>query len=371
MRILFASRRPAYPLFLGGSERSFYELGRALAEAGHHVTMIGESSRSIGPVDDLFAALDSNQLHWNSDWTVIAGERIPSVLNLELRLHERLTVIHTFLSDFAVLVGELIDRFDPDVVCTQLNGAEEVLKQCEARKKPTIHFVRDTFDPSNFHVLSGVDGSAAPAMCIANSGFTADFVRKALGVASRVLYPVVRLPKSNQKPVAVAQRRLLFVNPAPYKGGLVMYDVACELADIQFVVVPGWGMGVPACWSELSNAEVHAWPVARMEELYASADLVVVPTRHSEGFGRVAIEAQLAGVPVMASRHSALEEVLGDTAILVDDFTSPRTWIDEIRQAFDSPARLLQISSAGTANAKRFSGPEIVRQFEQFMTSIL
>jgi len=46
--------------------------------------------------------------------------------------------------------------------------------------------------------------------------------------------------------------------------------------------------------------------------VYASADVVVQPAIHPEGFGRVVVEAQLAGVPVVATRIGGAKELIDD-----------------------------------------------------------
>ena len=51
--------------------------------------------------------------------------------------------------------------------------------------------------------------------------------------------------------------------------------------------------------------------------LYSRASLFVFPSRY-EGFGFPILEAMACGVPVITSRCSALPEVAGDAAILVD-----------------------------------------------------
>jgi glycosyltransferase involved in cell wall biosynthesis len=52
---------------------------------------------------------------------------------------------------------------------------------------------------------------------------------------------------------------------------------------------------------------------------YAAADVSVVPSREPEPFGRVAIEAMAAGVPVIAANHGGLSEIVsdGDSGLLV------------------------------------------------------
>ena len=59
----------------------------------------------------------------------------------------------------------------------------------------------------------------------------------------------------------------------------------------------------------MSPAELAAW--------YARAAIFAFPSL-DEGFGMPVLEAMAAGVPVVTSNRSALPEVAGDAALLVD-----------------------------------------------------
>lgn len=61
-------------------------------------------------------------------------------------------------------------------------------------------------------------------------------------------------------------------------------------------------------------------PQHEMQNYYANADVVVVPSVVQEGFGRVAMEALVAGTPVVASTHGGLPEIVEDgvTGYVVD-----------------------------------------------------
>jgi glycosyltransferase involved in cell wall biosynthesis len=84
--------------------------------------------------------------------------------------------------------------------------------------------------------------------------------------------------------------------------------------------------------------------------LVAGASALVFPSRY-EGFGAPVLEAMAAGVPVVASRISALREVVGDSGLLVppDD---ERTWADAIRSVLDDAAPW---RASGRARASSFT----------------
>lgn len=364
MKVLFASRRPVFPLFQGGAELSFYELAKALAEAGHHVAMIGECSHSLEKIDNFFALVAAECRRWEVETTSVVGRPVPRKYRLLLRLGERFEVVHTFLPDFKVLIEETVETFAPDVVCTQLEGSPEVVDSCVARGIRSLHFVRDTYNPANFHVLGEHAFSGQkPSVCVANSNYTASFLKRKLGLEAEVLYPIVSLREPPER-VVPAGRRVLFSNPVPLKGGDLMFEVARELTEVSFVVLPGWGIEVPARWRALDNVEIRPWPVLDMAAAFASVRLVVLPSQYDEGFGRVGIEAQRCGAVVMASRHSGLAEVLGETAILVREFADPAVWMREIRRVFTRPKNLEALARAGRKNAARFLPDPICKRFE-------
>jgi glycosyltransferase involved in cell wall biosynthesis len=58
-------------------------------------------------------------------------------------------------------------------------------------------------------------------------------------------------------------------------------------------------------------------PAAALEDLYGRARIFAFPSL-DEGFGMPVVDAMARGVPVVSSRRSAIPEVAGDAAILVD-----------------------------------------------------
>jgi glycosyltransferase involved in cell wall biosynthesis len=87
--------------------------------------------------------------------------------------------------------------------------------------------------------------------------------------------------------------------------------------------------------------------------LYRGALLLVLPSL-IEGFGLPALEAMACGTPVVASRATALPEVVGDAACLIDPLN-----VLDIRRAIEGvlsdPERRAAMRDQGIARARRFS----------------
>jgi glycosyltransferase involved in cell wall biosynthesis len=101
-------------------------------------------------------------------------------------------------------------------------------------------------------------------------------------------------------------------------------------------------------------------PPEEMPALYNAAELFVFPSLY-EGFGLPVIEAMACGVPVVASNLSAIPEVAGEAALLVD----PR----DVEQLCDAMERLLRdrrlqgaLRKRGLKRAQGFSWERAARE---------
>ncbi len=94
--------------------------------------------------------------------------------------------------------------------------------------------------------------------------------------------------------------------------------------------------------------------------LYSAAGVFVFPSLY-EGFGMPVLEAMACGAAVVTSDSSALPEVAGDTAVLVDPNST-----EEIGQAIlallHDPARRQALGEAARARAAHFSWDAVAKQ---------
>ncbi|MBD3276899.1 MAG: glycosyltransferase [Candidatus Aegiribacteria sp.] len=92
---------------------------------------------------------------------------------------------------------------------------------------------------------------------------------------------------------------------------------------------------------------------SELKELYRTCSFLVIPSI-KEGFGLPALEAMAAGAPVVGSRGTSLEEIMGDAGILVN----PESVTDIMRGmalARSSPELRQEMGESGPARASGFT----------------
>ncbi len=99
-----------------------------------------------------------------------------------------------------------------------------------------------------------------------------------------------------------------------------------------------------------------------LRNLYQTCRALLIPSVY-EGFGLPALEAMATGAPVMASKATALEEVVGDTGVLID----PYSIIDIMRGMAElsaaSPEELKTLGDLGRKRAGTFSWEKTTDSF--------
>ncbi|SAL32514.1 glycosyltransferase [Caballeronia telluris] len=91
---------------------------------------------------------------------------------------------------------------------------------------------------------------------------------------------------------------------------------------------------------------------------YQAADVYVSPTLH-EGFGRTVIEAQLVGLPVIASDLPVYRFTMADSFLAVSEPTRTAGWRREIERILKDEHLRRTLAQSGRANARRFSSAAV------------
>ena len=183
-----------------------------------------------------------------------------------------------------------------------------------------------------------------------------------------------------------------FVNPQPAKGVFWFARIAHELnrrrPDILLLVVEGRGqVDWLACsdldMSGLTNLhQMASTPDPR--QFYSVSRLVLMPSLVQEGLARVAVEALINGIPVLASRRGGLPEALAGSGFLFDipaQYTpgsrkAPTAeevapWVTTIERLWDDDAYYQAERERCLASALTWSSERVLARFEEFFGNVL
>lgn len=196
------------------------------------------------------------------------------------------------------------------------------------------------------------------------SHFLQAHYRQTLGLETDVLWPVLTGDQflAPGAPAVAAQpemRRLGFItviNPVPPKG-LTLFVRLARLAwrerrDLKFLAVEGrmprsqlqdWGIDL--------GAYPNVWWIPTQEDVkavYQRTTVLLFPSFWQEGLGQSVIEAQLSGIPVVASRRGGIPEALNGGGITLDipakctehygtapDAATLRAWLAALARLWD------------------------------------
>ena len=164
-------------------------------------------------------------------------------------------------------------------------------------------------------------------LIIAVSQFTALQVEQLLGV-ERARIRVIPHGCERQPEAHIAQRErlILFVGAIQKRKNVARLVEAFERlpGGWKLVLAGSLGYGGAAVIEAIERSPKRAdietpgyVPAAELERLYARASIFAFPSL-DEGFGMPVLEAMARGVPVLTSNGSALKEVSGGAALLVD-----------------------------------------------------
>ena len=215
---------------------------------------------------------------------------------------------------------QALDQWQPHILLTYGGNrtAEPMFREAQRRGIRVVFWLHN-FAYADARLFKRVDRVIVPSEC------SAAHYRQRLRLDTRVLpCPLNRDRVACDR--SPDQRYVTFVNPQPHKGVFVFARIAEQLQrrrpDIRLLVVEGragveWLERTELDLSGLRNLNVMKnTPDAR--DFYRVSHVVLMPSLWRESFGRVAAEAMVNGIPVLASSRGALTEVLDGAGFLFD-----------------------------------------------------
>jgi len=309
MRVLFASTHPHLPEIRGGLQTTTHDLCLAIQETGGEAEVLcGRSEYDDATGGD--APLADASLGYP---VVRAADPVRSIAQIAREFDATAIVVQSG-PDLARLLVASLDT-----------------------GRPTAAYLHNV-EP---HQVGGNLVADPQILYFANSDFTARRWAALSGIACRVIPPVVR---AEGVLAGATGGHVLFVNPVALKGVEFLFALAAACPELPFLVVESWNLN-PA-WRRYCRIRARAlgnvrWLPATddMRPVYAEARLLLMPSIWEEAFGRTVIEAQLNGLPVLASNRGALPEVVGDGGVTLDPHGPFDAWVSALREMHAAPER--------------------------------
>ncbi len=290
MKILLTSNA-SYDPPKGGSTRGNLAWLRRLAASGHDVRVVAA------------AEADGE--------TVVDGISMRGVRNLSFRANELADEIRSFQPDHVLVSSEDLSHV--------------LLRKAASVAADRMVYVAHTpqwfpFGPESWNPEPAAAEIVKRARAVVVIGrHMAGYVQTNLGREAEVIHPPIYGTPPYAKLGRFGSGYVLLVNPCAAKGISIFLDLAARFPEVEFAGLAGWGTtaGDRAAMQERPNVRVIE-TVPGIEEALAGARLLLMPSLWYEGFGLIAMEAMLRGLPVLSSNSGGLQDAKRGTNYVVE-----------------------------------------------------
>jgi glycosyltransferase involved in cell wall biosynthesis len=274
------------------------------------------------------------------------------------------------------LVDRKINDFHPDLLLTYggLSAERRIHRLAHQKGIPVVFYLHNSLY-QKAETFSDVDLILVP------SNFLSDFYFRKLGIRSSVLYPFF---KGDHYLVTDWNPRFVtFINPVPDKGLTLFARLVAEslrkLPQAEFLVVEGrWTQAdVARAGLRLDRIpNVKVLPHQKdIKTIYTETLLLLYPSFWVEAFGRTIVEAQMNGIPVLASRWGGIPEALNGGGFIFDipeqctknymAIPTPeevQPWIDQLRVLLEDKEGYNEAQRRAFKAAQEFSPARMVQR---------
>lgn len=271
-------------------------------------------------LDSSVVSKASRQAKWTG---VLDGIEVVSVHDLLRHTHE--------------LAGQ-IREFEPDFVLVSSEDLSHTLLREAARSAGNrLVYLAHTpqwfpFGPASWnrdqHSTELIKNAAAVVVI---SHVMADYVEQHVGRKAFVAHPAIYGQGPWPQLGNYDSGYIAMLNPCQVKGISLFLTMADLFPEREFAALPSWGTNRQDLDNLKRRPNIRLLPrVKDIEAFLARTKLLLMPSLWMEGFGLIAMEAMLRGVPVIASDSGGLREAKAGTGYVI-----PVRPIEHYEAAFD------------------------------------
>ena len=368
MKVLLTSNA-SYAPPQGGSTRSNLVWLEHLSRSGH-------ACRVVCPTVD---RSEAERLT-----TTVSGTQVYSVPDLARHtevLHEH---IQQFLPDWVLISSEDLTHV--------------LLRQAQRSAPDRLIYLAHTpqfypFGPASWFPdpkATAVVQEARAVVAIAH--YTAKYIQEYCGRTAHVVHPPIYGEGPYPRFGSFDKGSVLMINPSVVKGISIFLALAERFPDITFAGLAGWGTTKAdrEAMARLPNVSVLG-SVPGIDDVLRNARLLLMPSIWHEGFGLIAMEAMLRGLPVISSDAGGLVEAKQSTGYVIpvrpierfepvfDETHMPkpvdvpqdiRPWVEALRSLTSDRAAYEAEAERSRAAAVRFVSGLRAAEFEELLESL-
>jgi glycosyltransferase involved in cell wall biosynthesis len=241
--------------------------------------------------------------------------------------------------------------FNPDVLVCVVGGSHTIdfaKKLCKtAGGIPTVIYIFD---------VQGVAVTADPLCAKSHVVSNAEVIASLIANHQRRPSVVPCIVNSNNCRVESTREVVLYINPHPRKGVDLAWAIAEAATGLKFVFQESWRlnenrrMEVTTRAQNLVNVEFRA-ATNRPAEIYRDARVLLAP--YGPERPRVVDEAQVNGIPVVASNVPGLDESVGTGGVLIDPEGPIDAWTSVLERLQTDEIYYDELLNAAIRHSKR------------------
>jgi surfactin synthase thioesterase subunit/glycosyltransferase involved in cell wall biosynthesis len=297
------------------------------------------------------------------------------------------------------VVGEQIRAERPDWVLVSSEDLGHVLLREAGQAAPgRIVYLAHTpqflpFGPESWNPDARATEIVRHARAVVVIGqHMAAYVERHTGVRPHIIHP----PIYTAPPWPALGRfdggRVLMINPCRVKGIGIFAELARRMPRVPFAALIGWGTTTAdrELLADLSNVTLLA-SVPDINDALAGTSVLLMPSIWYEGFGLIAMEAMLRGIPVVSSDSGGLKEAKQATGFIIpvrpverylaefDETHMPKPveppqdiepWVEALRILLGDRATYEQEARRARERAVHFVSSLRASDFEAMLTSL-
>ncbi|MGE0792834.1 MAG: glycosyltransferase family 4 protein [Candidatus Woesearchaeota archaeon] len=322
-----------FPSFIGGAEKSILSELKKYKNKGHNCQVISfdeyykKGEFNIEGIKGINIPLKHNVSRYLT--IMLKKSFIIKQINKNLK-KSNLILTQSFMAPYVAKIAK-----NKNIPYNYYLRDENNLNEFYNYEKGFRYFLKilkDMFEfiPKKYYSKNNVFALKNASKVISNSKFIQQLLFKKYKIKSSIIYPEVDYSKLNKKLMEKNPKYITLIGGGnAMKGYDIVLKIAKKLPNEKFLIVGQYKK------IKISK-NITFMPMQKdIMKVYSKTKILLVPSRWKEAFGRVVLEAQYLGIPVITSNQGGLPEANKNKNLIIEDLENTPIWIKKIQDVIN------------------------------------